>query len=53
MDTTEEFALLKSHIAQLEEKVSRQRRELDSLKKQVSTLQDIVDELERHFEEEP
>lgn len=50
MDTSEELALLKSHIAQLEEKVSRQRRELDSLKKQVGKLEEIVEELERQLE---
>jgi hypothetical protein len=50
MDTGEEITLLKSHVAQLEEKLSRQRRELDVLKKQVATLQEIVDELERQLE---
>lgn len=50
MNPSEEIALLKSHVAQLEEKLSRQRRELDSLKKQVATLQEIVDEIERQLE---
>ena len=50
MTPSEEIALLKSHVAQLDEKLSRQRRELDSLKKQVAALQDIVDEIERQLE---
>jgi uncharacterized coiled-coil protein SlyX len=49
MDLGEEMALLRSRVSQLEEKVSRQRRELDSLKKQVASLDDIVDELERQL----
>lgn len=49
MDINEEMALLRSHVAQLEEKVKGQRRELDALKKQLTRLQEVVSELERHL----
>jgi phage shock protein A len=50
MDTSEEILILKSHLAQLEEKLTRQRRELDALKKQMAQLQEVVSELERQLE---
>ncbi len=52
MDVNEELALVRSHVAQLDEKVKVQRRELDALKKQMTRLQDIVQELERHLEDD-
>lgn len=52
MDVNQEIALLRSHIEQLEEKVKSQRRDLDALRKQVTTLQEVVSELERHLEDE-
>jgi septal ring factor EnvC (AmiA/AmiB activator) len=52
MDINEELALVRSHVAQLEEKLKGQRRELDALRKQVATLQDIVQELERQLEDD-
>jgi chromosome segregation ATPase len=53
MDVKEEITVLRSHIAQLEDKLKGQRRELDTLKKQVATLQEVVSELERQLEDEP
>lgn len=52
MDVNEEMAVLRSHVAQLEEKLKGQRRELEALKKQVATLQEVVSELERHLEDD-
>lgn len=52
MTVDEEIALLKSHVAQLEERLKGQRRELDALKKQVATLQDVVQEHEQQLEHE-
>jgi len=51
MDVNQEVALLRSHVEQLEEKLKGQRRELDALRKQVTTLQEVVSELERHLED--
>ncbi len=52
MDVNEEMALVRSHVAQLEEKVKGQRRELDALRKQVTSIQEVVDELERQLEDD-